>query len=109
MGFNPKMLQQLQKQVMQMQNNVQKEQEKLAAETFEVSSGGGAVTIQIKGDGKIQKISLQKDVVDPDDVEMLEDLLLAAVNEAVRKVETERETRIGALTKGLNMPPGMGF
>ena len=109
MGMNPNMLRQLQKQVTQMQEKMLKEQEKLANETFEVSSGGGAVTVSIKGDNTIQKISLQQDVVDPDDVEMLEDMLMAAVNEALRKVATEREERLGALTKGLNLPPGLGF
>lgn len=109
MSFNPNMLRQLQKQVTQMQEKMAKEQEKLANETFEVSAGGGAVTVQIRGDNHIQKITLQKDVVDPDDIEMLEDLLMGAVNEALRKVESEREERIGSLTKGLNLPPGMGF
>lgn len=109
MSFNPNMLRQIQKQVTQMQEKMAKEQEKLANETFEVSAGGGAVTVQIRGDNQIQKITLQKDAVDPDDVEMLEDLLMGAVNEALRKVESEREERLGSLTKGLNLPPGMGF
>ena len=86
----------------QMQAQMQKIQDDLATETVEVASGGGAVKVTITGQLKIQAVSIDKDVVDPDDVEMLQDLVLTAVNEAVVKAQELQQKRMSVL-----VPPGM--
>ena len=86
----------------QMQAQMQKIQDGLAAETVETTSGGGAVKVTITGQLKIQAVSIDKDVVDSDDVEMLEDLVLTAVNEAVTKAQELQQKRMSVL-----VPPGM--
>ena len=86
----------------QMQTQMQKIQDGLAAETVEVTSGGGAVKVTITGQLKVQSVEIDKDVVDPDDVEMLQDLVLTAVNEAVGKAQELQQKRMSVL-----VPPGM--
>ena len=86
----------------QMQAQMQKIQDGLAAETVEVASGGGAVKVSITGQLKVQSVTIDKDVVDPDDVEMLQDLVLTAVNEAVVKAQELQQKRMSVL-----VPPGM--
>ena len=92
-----KMLQQAQR----MQAEMEKEQEEIAGMTFETTAGGGAVKVVIKGDKTIDSIELSPDVVDPEDIEMLQDLIVAAVNEAVKKVDECTEERMGKYTAGL--------
>jgi hypothetical protein len=94
------MLQQLQK----LQEDMVKTQEALGDETVTVTAGGGAITVVISGHQKIQSITIEPEVVDPDDVEMLQDLVLAAVNEAIDKSQQLAADQLGALTGGLNIP-----
>jgi hypothetical protein len=94
------MLQQLQK----LQEEMVKTQEALGDETITVTAGGGAITVVISGHQKIQSITIEPEVVDPDDVEMLQDLVMAAVNEAIDKSQQLATDRMGALTGGLSIP-----
>jgi len=94
-----------------MMHQAQKLQEKLARAqkelndiTLEVSSGGGAVKVTINGQQKIQSIKISPEVIDPDEVEMLEDLVLAAVSEAIAKSQEAAAERLGGLTGGLKIP-----
>ncbi len=90
-----------------MQKELEKVQEELAGKTIEVGSGGGAVTIEITGDQKVRSISIDPDAVDPDDISMLEDLMVAAVNEAIGQSQEMASKKLGALTGGLKIP-GLG-
>ena len=91
-------------QIQQMQQEMMKAQEQLADETVEVTAGGGMVTIVITGHQRIQSITLKPEVVDPDDLEMLQDLLVAAVNQAVEQSQAMAAERLEGLTGGLNLP-----
>ena len=82
-------------------------QEELKQRTLEVSAGGGAVTLVMTGEKLVQSVKISPDAVDPEDMEMLEDLLKAAFNEGVRKVEEMTAQEMGKLTGGMNLPPGM--
>ena len=92
------------KQVQKMQNQMAAIQEELGLETVEASSGGGMVTARANGHGDVVSLSISKDVVDPDDVEMLEDLILSAVRESLRLSRELAEKRMGGLAGGLNIP-----
>jgi nucleoid-associated protein EbfC len=94
------MLSQLQK----LQEEMAKTQEKLGDETVEVTVGGGMVTAVMNGHQKLVSISIAKDAVDPDDVEMLQDLIVAAINEAIEKSQGLAADRMSALTGGLSLP-----
>ena len=94
------MLQQLQK----LQEEMVQAQEALGDETVTVTAGGGAITVVISGHQKIQSITIEPEVVDPDDVEMLQDLVTVAVNEAIDKSQQLAADQLGALTGGLNIP-----
>jgi DNA-binding YbaB/EbfC family protein len=94
------MMQQIQK----MQQDMMEAQEQLADETVEVTAGGGMVKIVITGHQRIQSIELKPEVVDPDDLEMLQDLLVAAVNQAVEQSQAMAAERLEGLTGGLNLP-----
>jgi len=95
------------KKVQKLQAEMGKLQEELKGRTLEVSTGGGAVKVVITGEKKIQSIKIAPSAVDPEDVEMLEDLVAAAVNEAINKVDDMMSQEMGKLTGGLNLPPGM--
>lgn len=99
-GGSGAMLQQLQK----LQEEMVKTQEALGDETVTVTAGGGAVTVVISGHQKIQSITIEPEVVDPDDVQMLQDLVMAAVNEAIDKSQQLAADRLGTLTGGLRIP-----
>lgn len=92
------------KQAQKMQQDMLKMQEELETKTYEAQAGGGVVTAVVTGKKVLEKISIQPDAVDPDDVEMLEDLVLAAVNEALRLAETDSSQTMSQLTGGLNLP-----
>jgi DNA-binding YbaB/EbfC family protein len=94
------MLQQLQK----LQEEMVQTQEALGDETVTVTAGGGAITVVISGHQKIQSIAIEPEVVDPDEVEMLQDLVMAAVNEAIDKSQQLAADRLGTLTGGLSIP-----
>jgi len=95
---------QMLKQAKKMQEQMMKMQEEMEEKVYEATAGGGAVSVKVNGKREIQKISLSADVVDPDDIEMLEDLVMAAVNEALRKVEESSADEMSKLTGGLNIP-----
>lgn len=96
--------QQLMKQVQQMQQQMQKIQAELGETIVEGTAGGGAVTVTMNGHRDIQAIKLSPEIVDPDDVEMLQDLILAAINDGVRLANALQEERLGPLAKGM---PGL--
>jgi len=97
------MLQQLQK----LQEEMVKTQEALGDETISVTAGGGAIEVVITGHQRIQSISIDPEVVDPEDVEMLQDLIVAAINEAVEASQKMSADKLGALTGGLGGLPGL--
>jgi DNA-binding YbaB/EbfC family protein len=99
----------LAKQLQQMQADMLKAQEQLADETVEVTAGGGMVKIVITGHQRVQSIELKPEIVDPEDVEMLQDLLLAAINQAIEQSQTMAAQRLEGLTGGMNIPglPGI--
>ena len=92
------------KQAQKMQEDMQNLQAELDEQIHEVSAGGGVVNIKIKGNREISEIHLDKDIVDPDDIETLEDLITAAVNEALSTVEKHNSEQINKLTSGLGVP-----
>ena len=94
-------------QVQKLQEEMGKTQEALGQEELTVSAGGGAVTIVITGHREFKSITIKPEVIDPNDVEMLQDLLLAAVNDAVEAAKNLEEERMGALTGGMGLPPGL--
>jgi hypothetical protein len=105
---------QMLKQVQKMQADMMKAQEALANETIEASAGGGMVTVTISGDLVLKDITIDPDAVDPEDVEMLQDTVLAAVNEAIRQAQEHAASKMGGLTGGmdlggLGLPPGLGL
>ena len=102
-GFGGGNMQQLMRQAQKMQENMTKAQEELDAKEYEATSGGGMVTCKVSGKRELLSLSIKPDAVDPDDVEMLEDMVMAAVNEALRIGEENREKVMSALT-----PAGMG-
>ena len=95
------------RQAQELQAKLAKAQQELANTTVEVSSGGGAVKVTINGQQQIQQIKISPEAINPDDVEMLEDLVLAAVNEAIAKSQELAAQRLGKLTGGLKIP-GLG-
>ena len=92
------------KQAQKMQEQMLKMQEEMENKTYEATSGGGAVKVVVSGTREIKEIELKPEVVDPDDIEMLQDLIVAAVNEGLRKLEADNSTQMGQLTGGLNIP-----
>lgn len=95
------------KKVQKLQADMAKLQEELKTRTVEVTAGGGAIKVIMNGDKQIQSLKISPTAVDPEDVEMLEDLVSAAVNEAVKKVEDMMAQEMGKLTGGMNLPPGL--
>jgi DNA-binding YbaB/EbfC family protein len=97
----------LMKQAQQMQERVKKLQEEAAGKTVEASSGGGMVTVVANGRQEILSIKIDPSVVDPKDIEMLQDLVTAAVNEALRKSQELMKEEMARLTAGMGLPPGL--
>lgn len=100
---------QMMAQMEKLQEEMAKTQEGLGDVEVTASSGGGMVTVVATGSQEIKSISIDPDAVDPDDVEMLEDLVLAAVTEALQKSNELAEEKMGGLTAGLGLPPGLGL
>lgn len=101
-------MQQMLKQVQKMQQNMLKAQEEIAKMTVEGTAGGGTVKVVVTGDRRIQSITLSPEVVDPDDVEMLQDLILAAINDGMAKAEQMAEAEIKkVMPAGLPRIPGL--
>lgn len=102
-GGNPN---QLMQQVQKMQRDMEKAQQEIAEMTAEATSGGNAVRVVVNGEKQIKELAIDPAVVDPDDVEMLQDLVMVAVNEAFRLMEEKSEARMGQVTGGRNLPLG---
>ena len=94
----------LQKMAREMQANMAKAQEELAAATVEGTAGGGAIVVVLSGTQDIKSVKIQKDAVDPDDVETLQDLVLAAFTDALKKSRELAAQRLGGVTGGLKIP-----
>ena len=94
----------LMKQAQMMQEKMAKMQEELKLRTIETTVGGGAVTVVVSGKKEVVSVKIDPSAVDPEDVEMLEDLLVAAVNEGMRKIDEMTEAEMGKLTGGMKMP-----
>ncbi len=97
-------MQGMMKQMQKMQKKMAEEQEKLKEETVEGTSGGGMVKVVMNGHKEVMDVEIDEEVVDPDDVEMLQDLIVAATNEALNKADELSSERLGQHTKGLNIP-----
>lgn len=94
-GFGGMNLNNLMKEAKKMQADIEKSQEELAVKEFEATAGGGAITVKVSGTKEIREITIKKEVVDPEDVEMLQDLILTCINEALRKVDSAQATSMG--------------
>jgi DNA-binding YbaB/EbfC family protein len=99
----------LMKQAQALQANMQKAQEELAKMTVDASSGGGMVTATVNGQMELVKLSIEKDVVDPNDIGMLQDLVIAAVNQAVEKMRETSKEKMSSMMGGMQIPgmPGL--
>lgn len=95
------------KQAQKMQKDMMKVQEELEQRQIETSAGGGAVTVVVTGKKELVSINIKPEVVDPEDVEMLQDLILAAVNEAIRKADEMVNSEMSKLTGGMGLPGGL--
>ena len=104
MGGGPSDMNSMIRQAQKMQEQMAEKQAELDEREYEVQAGGGVVTVKIKGTKEILDIQLQPEVVDPDDVETLQDILVAAVNEAIKKVESTNEQELGKITGNMNLP-----
>lgn len=102
-------IQKMMKQAQKMQQDMLAKQEELAKETVEASVGGRKVTVTANGAGDVLTIKISPDVVDPDDVEMLEDLVLSGVRQAIAEGKKRTEEALGQMTSGLGLPPGLGL
>ena len=101
-------MQQLMRQAQKMQQQMMKAQEDLDAREYEGTAGGGAVSCKVSGKRQLTELTIQPEAVDPEDVEMLQDLVISAVNEAMRQAEEALENSMQSLTGGLNFP-GFGL
>lgn len=94
----------LARQAQKMQEQMAETSAQLEETTYTATAGGNAVEATVKGTMEVTKITIQPEVVDPEDTEMLADLVMAAVNEALRKAAQDKEAKLGAITSGLNLP-----
>lgn len=94
-GFGGMNINQLMKEAKKMQADIEKSQEELTQKEFSSTAGGGAIEVRVSGNKEIKEIKIKKDVVDPEDVEMLQDLILTCVNEALRKVDAAQAQSMG--------------
>ena len=104
MGGGPANMQSMIKQAQKMQEQIEAKKAELEAKEYVVSSGGGMVEVTVSGKHEVKAIGINPEVVDPEDVEMLEDMLVAALNEAARQIEEEQEREMDSATGGLNIP-----
>ena len=109
MGGGPSNMQSMIKQAQKIQEDMENLQNELNEREYDVAAGGGVVNVKINGKLEILSIDLKPEVVDPDDIETLSDILVAAVNEAIKKVNTTNSEEMGKVTGGLNVPsiPGL--
>jgi DNA-binding protein, ybaB/ebfC family len=102
-GFNMKQSDMV-KRMQKIQEDMAAAQSEIEQSSFEASSGGGAVKVEMNGKKELLTVKIDKEVVDPDDVEMLEDLIVAAVNEVIKTVDDKMESAMSSITGGLNIP-----
>src|SRR5437016_14347898 len=102
-------LNKLMKQAQKMQEQMAKTQAELEEKTVEVSAGGGKVTVVANGAGEVLSIKISKEVVDPNDVEFLEEMVLSGVKQAIEKGREMAQAEMGKITGGMGLPPGLGF
>ena len=103
-GGAPSNMNQMIRQAQKMQEAMEKAQEELNAKEYTATSGGGMVSVTMNGKKEVTKVALKPEVVDPEDVELLEDMIAGAVNEAIRAVEADSQQVMGAITGGLRGP-----
>ena len=106
-GGMPGNMNNLMKQAQRMQKQMEEKQREMEEKTFEASAGGGAVTVTVSGKKEVTSVKIAEEVVDPDDIEMLEDLIMAATNEALRAMETDTQNQMAKFAGGLG--GGFGF
>ena len=94
-GFGGINMNQIMKEAKKMQADMEKSQEELHSKEFDATAGGGAISVKVSGSKEIKEIKINKDVVDPDDVEMLQDLIITCINEALRKVDSAQNASMG--------------
>ena len=104
-GFGGMNIGNLMKEAKKMQADMEKSQTELATKEFEASAGGGAINVKVSGQKALKEIKIKPEIVDPEDVEMLEDLVLTCINEALRKVDSAQSAEMGKY----NIPGGFGF
>ena len=104
LGGGPQNMQSMIKQAQKMQEQMEQLKSELDEREYTVQAGGGAVTVVINGKKEIQKIDISKDIVDPDDIETLEDVLTAAFNEAIKRVEDTNEQEMSKVTGNISLP-----
>ena len=104
MGGGPQNMQAMLRQAQKMQEDMAAKQEELDAREYDISAGGGVVKVKINGKKEILAIDLSPEIVDPDDIETLSDILVAAVNEAIKRVEDTNSEEMGKITGPMNMP-----
>ena len=97
------------KKLQDMQNEMARIQEEVENSELSASAGGGAVEVTVNGKHEVVSVNIQPEVVDPEDVEILSDMIIAATNEAIRKAADTMEQRMGSATSGLGLPAGLGF
>lgn len=109
LGGGPQNMQALMRQVQKAQEEVAQKQEELDAREYDISAGGGVVSVKINGKREILAIDLKPEIVDPDDVETLSDILVAAVNEAIKRVDSTNAEELNKVTGQVNLPniPGL--
>ena len=103
-GGMPGNMNNLMKQAQKMQRQMEEQQKELETKEFTAAAGGGAVEVTVSGKREVTKVKLAEEVVDPDDIEMLEDLVAAAINATVKQVDETAEAEMGKLTGGMNIP-----
>ncbi|MBQ5675085.1 MAG: YbaB/EbfC family nucleoid-associated protein [Lachnospiraceae bacterium] len=108
-GGMPGNMNNLMKQAQRMQRQMEESQKELETKEFTATVGGGVVQVTVNGKKEVVKVSLDKEAVDPDDSEMLEDLIMAATNEALRMAEEASQEAMSKMTGGLGLPGGLPF
>ena len=104
MGGGPQNMNAMLKQAQKMQEDMAALQEELDAREYDVKAGGGMVEVKINGKREILSVSIKPEIVDPDDIETLEDIIVAAVNEAIKRVDSTNESEMAKITSGFGMP-----
>ena len=107
MGGGPSNMQSMLKQAQKMQEEMAEKQAELEEREYDVAAGGGVINVKINGKKEILSVKIDPEVIDPDDVETLEDLIVAAVNEAIKKVEAVSAEEMQKITGSMNLPMGM--